>query len=147
MRSDSWPSPRRSQRSARLRLRPREEGRGFFQELVLHPQPADRVFHFLHAGALHWAQVRNGLRVIAPPDVDPVAQRALVDPQVTGDLGDGPAGLEHYLHGLSLELRTEPPPLLWHGQILSAESHCPRSLVHPKVRRDRLLRPSTDGHP
>src|SRR3954470_16170922 len=131
MRSDSWPSPRRSQRSARLRLRPCEEGRRFFQELVLHPQPADLVFHFLHAGALHRIQVRNGLRIITPPQVEPVAQRALVDPQVAGDLGDGLAGLEHHLHGLGPELRAEPPPLLWHGQILSAESHCPRSLVHP----------------
>src|SRR3954469_20754604 len=133
MRSDSWPSPRRSQRSARLRLRPCEEGRRFFQELVLHAQPTDLVFHFLHAGALHRVQVRNGLRVVASPEVHPVAQGALVDPQVAGDLGDGLTGLEHHLHGFSLELRTEPPPLLWHGQILSAQSHCPRSLVNPKV--------------
>src|SRR4051812_38871322 len=62
----------------------------------------------------------------------PVAQRALIDAQVAGDLGDGLAGLEHHLHGLSLELRAEPAPLLWHGQILSAESHCPRSLVPPR---------------
>src|SRR3954451_13677047 len=63
----------------------------------------------------------------------PVAQRPLVDPKVASDLGDGLAGLEHHLHGLSLELRAEPPPRLWHGQILSAQSHCPRSLVHPRT--------------
>src|SRR3954465_9738439 len=119
MRSDSWPSPRRSQRSARLRLRPCEEGRCFFQELVLHPQPADLVFHFLHAGALHRIQVRNGLGVLTSPDVEPVAQGALVDPQVAGDLGDGLTGLEHHLHGFSLELRAEPSPLLWQDKILS----------------------------
>src|SRR3954447_742025 len=135
MRSDSWPSPRRSQRSARLRLRPCEEGRCFFQELVLHPQPADLVFHFLHAGALHRIQVWNGLGVLTSPDIEPIAQGALVDPQVAGDLGDGLAGLEHHLHGLSLELRAEPSPLLWHGQILSAASHCPRFLVHPSPGR------------
>src|SRR3954452_20506068 len=70
MRSDNWPSPHRSQRSAPLRLRPREEGRCFFAELVLHPQPADFVFHFFHAGALPGARVRNGLRVITPPQVE-----------------------------------------------------------------------------
>src|SRR3954449_2239674 len=58
---------------------------------------------------------------------------ALVDPQVTSDLGDRLPGLEHHLDGFGLELRAEPAPLLWHGQILSAASHCPRSLVHPSA--------------
>src|SRR3954454_14714341 len=71
----------------------------------------------------------------------PVAQRPLVDPKVASDLGDGLAGLEHHLHGLSLELRAEPPPRLWHGQILSAQSHCPRSLVHPSARPDWRVTP------
>src|SRR4051812_48984705 len=62
-----------------------------------------------------------------------VAQGALVDPQVTSDLGDRPAGLEHHLHGLSLELRAELPPLLGHGRILSGGGPCPRSLVHPTL--------------
>src|SRR3954453_2129413 len=74
----------------------------------------------------------------------PVAQGALVDPQVAGDLGDGLTGLQHHLHGFSLELRTEPSPLLWHGQILSAASHCPRSLVHP-VPCPRGRRPGAGG--
>src|SRR4051812_29194669 len=134
MRSDSWPSPRRSQRSARLRLRPCEEGRRFFQELVLHPQPADLVFHFLHAGALHRIQVRNGLRVLTSPDVEPIAQGALVDPQVAGDLGDGLAGLQHHLYGLSLELRAEPSPLLWHGQILSSSESLSKIVGTPQSR-------------
>ncbi len=36
------------------------------------------------------------------------------------DLGRGLAGLEHHLHRFGLELRAEPSPLLWHGQILSS---------------------------
>jgi len=42
--------------------------------------------------------------------------------------------LDAALHGLSLELRTELPVSLWHKQILSVESPCPRSLVHPNPR-------------
>src|SRR3954469_23592037 len=104
----------------------------FFQELVLHPQPADLVFHFLHAGALHRVQVRNGLRIIAPPEIDPIAQGALVDPQVAGDLGDGLTGLQHHLYGLSLELRAEPSPLLWHGQILSSSESLSKIVGTPQ---------------
>ena len=48
------------------------------------------------------------------------SQGALVDPQVTSDFGDRLAGLEHHLHGFSLDLRAERPPLLGHGRILSA---------------------------
>src|SRR4051812_14096532 len=69
--------------------------------------------------------------MLAAPDIHPVAEGALVDPQVTGDLGDRLAGLEHHLHGFGLELRTELPPLLGHGRILSSQRTCPRSLVHP----------------
>jgi hypothetical protein len=46
--------------------------------------------------------------------------------------GDRLAGLDHYVYGLSLELRAEPPALPGHAAILSVESHCPRSLVHLK---------------
>src|SRR4051812_15896701 len=73
--------------------------------------------------------------MLAAPDIHPVAQGALVDPQVASDLGDRLAGLEHHLHGFGLELRTELPPLLGHGRILSSQRTCPRSLVHPKRRK------------
>src|SRR3954454_3304325 len=72
-----------------------------------------------------------------PVGVDPVAQRAVVHPQIAGDLRDGLASLDHHLHGLSLELRAEPSTLLGHGPILSVERNCPRSLVHPKRRWSR----------
>src|SRR3954452_25611894 len=71
--------------------------------------------------------------MLAAPDIHPVAQGALVDPQVASDLGDRLAGLEHHLHGFGLELRTELPPLLGHGRILSSQRTCPRSLVHPSL--------------
>jgi hypothetical protein len=50
--------------------------------------------------------------------------------EITGDLGDRLAGLNDHLHSLGLELRAELPALLWHEQILSIESPCPRSLIH-----------------
>jgi Insertion element 4 transposase N-terminal len=57
---------------------------------------------------------------------------SVVDPQVPGDNGDGLAGLDHHLHGLSLELRAELAAMLWHetDPLRLAESHCPRSLIH-----------------
>src|SRR3954449_12673577 len=72
---------------------------------------------------------------------------ALVDPQVTSDLGDRLPGLEHHLDGFGLELRAEPAPLLWHGQIHSAASHCPRSLVHPSVTPEEASRRSRGDAP
>src|SRR4051812_12589314 len=91
--------------------------------------------------------------MLAAPDIHPVAQGALVDPQVASDLGDRLAGLEHHLHGFSLELRTELPPLLGHGRILSSQRTCPRSLVHPRqpprpaARRTDELRPTPAPRP
>src|ERR1022692_1672312 len=129
-RSCSWPSPPRSPRSARLRLRPREEGRCFFQELILHPQPAILILKFLHARSLHRGKGLVRLRVLPLIRAHPVAQGPIMNTKITGHHGDRLAGLDHHLHGLSLELRAEPPALLGHGQILSVESPCPRSLVH-----------------
>jgi hypothetical protein len=44
-----------------------------------------------------------------------------MDAKITGDLGDRLAGLDHHLHGVSLELRTEPRAMVRREQILSAE--------------------------
>jgi hypothetical protein len=60
-----------------------------------------------------------------------------MDAEVTGDLGDRLAGLDHHLHGLSLELRAELAAMLWHEQILSAKRTCPRSLIHLTRSPDR----------
>src|SRR4029453_2545736 len=120
-RSCSWPSPRQSLHTARLRVRPREEGRRFFQELVFHPQPRQLSFEFLHARTLHRRKRLVRLRMLAPPGVHPVPQGPIVDPQVPGHLRDRLTGLNHHLHGLSLELRAELAAMLWHEQILSVE--------------------------
>src|SRR5699024_3565921 len=77
----SWPSPPRSTRTSHSVLRPGEEGRCFFQELVLHPQPADLFFHLSHVGTLHRTQLGFGLGVLTPPGVHPVPQGSLIDLQ------------------------------------------------------------------
>src|SRR4051812_45110707 len=69
--------------------------------------------------------------MVPAPGLHPVAQGAVVDPQLAGDLGYRLPGLQDHLHGLSLELRAEPSSLLGHGAILSGRRPCPRSLVHP----------------
>src|SRR4051812_29612722 len=113
------------------------------------------ILHLLHSTAIDHSATSSDL----PRSWHtPVAQRALVDPQIAGDLRDGLASLDHHLHGLSLELRAEPSTLLGHGPILSVERNCPRSLVHPsagnggghveaKARRGGLIFPeSHQGH-
>jgi hypothetical protein len=61
--------------------------------------------------------------------------------EVTPNLGDGLARLEHHLHRLSPKLRAEPPTMFRHGKDpLSRERPCPRSLVHPtNATRTRLV--------
>jgi hypothetical protein len=73
--------------------------------------------------------------VLMPPGVHPVSRGPIVDPQVPGHLRDGLAGLDHHLHGLSLELRAELLPMLWHrtDPLSRAESHYPRSLIHLRL--------------
>src|SRR5262249_6374820 len=125
-------SPRRSPRTARLPVLPREEGRCFFQELVLHPQPGHLGLEFLHARTLHRRNKLVRFRVLVPPGIDPVPQGPVVDPQVPGHLSTRLTGLDPHGHGLSFELRAELPPMLWHrtDPLSGAESHCPRSLIH-----------------
>jgi len=53
-----------------------------------------------------------------------------MDSQVTNDLGDRLARLDHDLHSLSVELRAELAAMVWRKQILSAERHYSESLVH-----------------
>src|SRR4051794_7160286 len=113
-RSGSGPSPRRSPHTASLRVRPREEGRGFFQELILHPQTGDLGLHLAHPRPLHRTQRQLRPGVLTPPRIDPIAERAVMDPQTPRDLRDRLPRLDHHLHGLGLELRTEPPTLLGH---------------------------------
>src|SRR4051794_1894478 len=138
-RSGSWPSPPRSTRSARLLRRPGEEGRGFFQELVLHPQPPDLGFHLAHAGTLDRRQRLLRLGILIAPRFHPVAERPVIDTQIPSHFRDRLAGLEHHLDGLSLELRAELPASLWHEQILSVGRNCPRSLIHPSSRSRWLV--------
>ena len=51
---------------------------------------------------------------------DPIAERALVDRQLTRDLGNRAAHLDDELHRFSLELRRELPSMLGHRPILSS---------------------------
>jgi hypothetical protein len=70
-----------------------------------------------------------------------VARRAAL---LAGHLRDRLTGLDHQLHGLGLELRTEPTTLLRHGLILSTRRTCPRTLVHltvpPVVAPERVAK-------
>jgi hypothetical protein len=68
-----------------------KKARGFFQQLVLHPQPTDLVLEFFHVYALHRSRSLIGLGMLAPPRVHPVPQRAVMDIEITGDLSDRPA--------------------------------------------------------
>ena len=146
-------------------MRPREEGRGFFQELVLHPQTGDLAFHLAHPRPLHRTQRLLRLSVLTPPRIDPIAERAVMDPQASRDLRDRLPGLDHHLHGLGLELRTEPPTLFGHSlpfhgyaqnqiwleivalaadllawtQTLAFDQHAPVRRWEPKRLRLRLL--------
>src|SRR4051794_2264423 len=65
-------------------------------------------------GALVLAQRRVAVLPPAALAGAPVAQRALVDPQIPGHLRDRLAGLEHQLHRTVLEVRIELPVLPAH---------------------------------
>lgn len=103
-----------------------------FRKLFLASQPADLVFHLGHAGTLHRCQGLLRLGILTLPLVHPVAERALVDLQLPGDLSDRTAGLEHELHRLSLELRRELPSLLGHRPILSSRENVSKILDTPQ---------------
>ena len=108
-----------------------------FQELVLHPQPTDLVLEFFHVRALHRSRSLIGLGMRAPPRVHPVAQRAVMDAEITGDLSDRPAGLQDHLHRLSLELRAEPSANFWHEPILVRSRGPVQDHWYTPVRRQR----------
>lgn len=55
------------------------------------------------------AQPRLGFRIVLAVLLHPVAQRAGVDLQLPGDLGDRALGLDNQLHRFSFELRAELP--------------------------------------
>jgi len=71
-----------------------------------------------------------------PPRFHPIAQRAVIDTQIPGDVSNRFPGLDHHLHSLSLELRTEPSTLLDHEQILSGEKKLSKILGTPHTSRD-----------
>jgi hypothetical protein len=100
-------SAQRSATKASGRRRPR-----LFQELVLQPQPAILLLQLLHPGTLHRGQLGLEFRISIPPRFHPIAQRPIIDTQITGDLRDRLTGLDHQLNRLSLELRAEPPATL-----------------------------------
>jgi hypothetical protein len=131
-----WPSPHRSQRTARLRRRPREEGLGF-SGTRFHPQPADLVFEFFHACTLNRGQGPVRFGILLPPRVHPAPLGPVVDLQVPGHLSDGLTSRDHHLLGLSLELRAELPAALWYrtDPLNQAENRCPRSLIHLNIQQ------------
>src|SRR4051812_40740579 len=86
-------------------------------------------------GALVLAQRRVAVLPPAALAGAPVAQRALVDPQLPGHLRDRLAGLEHQLHRTVLEVRIELPVLPAHRsssqRCLHATRGSPRSASPP----------------
>src|SRR4051812_14718878 len=84
-------------------------------------------------GALVLAQRRVAVLPPAALAGAPVAQRALVDPQIPGHLRDLLAGLEHQLHRTMLEVRIELPVLPAHRssskRCLHATRGSPRVVV------------------
>ncbi len=73
--------------------------------------------------------------LVKSPDFAAAWEEAVIDTQIPGNFRDRLTGLEHHLHGLSLELRAEFPARSRHERILSVERNCPRSLVHPSEDR------------
>ena len=53
--------------------------------------------------------------------------------EIASDLGDRLPGLQHHLHGLSLELRAEPTTTLWHEPILSDQEDLSKIIGTPQI--------------
>src|SRR5205085_11788141 len=93
------PSRHRRRRTCSLRRLRHEEGRRFFQDLLLHPQRRVLPPQPDQLAALGLAHlIRALLTAASPVSVDPVAERALVDPKVTRDLSDALTGLPDHRH-------------------------------------------------
>jgi len=92
-------------------LRPSEEGRRFFQELILKTQSANLVFHFFHAGTIHRCQRLIRFRVLTAVRVHPIPQCSIMNTQFPGNLSYRLSRGEHHLHSLSPKLRTELAPM------------------------------------
>ena len=67
----------------------------FYQELVLYPQLVGVISHLSHPRTLHWTQRLLRLSVIPLPLIHSVAQRALIDLKLTGNLGNRAPSLHH----------------------------------------------------
>ena len=102
--SGSPPSPPPSGRSVRLPLGPGEEGRGLFQELVLHLELPDALLGGAQLSGLvaGWPD-RLVVEFAAPPD-HPGVDRLRVQAELLAALGDGPAGGDDVVCGLPVEL-------------------------------------------
>jgi len=84
------------------RRRPR-----FSQKLRFQPQFAVLPLQFAQPGPVRDRQWWLLIGVLDPILVHPVPEGALVDLDLASHFGDRPGRLDHHLHGLVLEFRTE----------------------------------------
>src|SRR5215468_6243162 len=85
-----------------------------FPELGFHPQLPDLLLQLPEPGPLRDRQRRLVASVLGLVLVHPVPECTLLHPNLTGDLGDRTRRLDHHLHRLVLELRSETPTQLRH---------------------------------
>src|SRR5680860_868058 len=110
----------------RLLLDP--EGHGSFEQVPFHPQPGVVRLDLAQAGPFVAGQPL-ALATVDAVLLDPVAERGVVDPQLTSDLRGRLAARADQLDRITLELLGEPstpPPaglalFLCHADILSLE--------------------------
>src|SRR5215213_3900111 len=103
-------------RSLRRLLDPQDHGS--LEDITLHPQLSDLTAQPLQLGVVILRQARRAVTGV-PSALHPVAQGALVDPQVAGDLRDRLPGLLDDPNSSLTELPIVLLPYLWH-----LDPHC-----------------------
>src|SRR5580693_10675212 len=93
----------------------REVRRGFCQELAFHPEFAVLPLKLAQPRPLGHSQWRLFLRVLFPVSLHPVTERNLMHPDLAGDMGDRPGGIDHQPAGFFLKLRGVVLTLSWHS--------------------------------
>src|SRR6266508_1722513 len=84
------------------------EGDGSFEQITLHPQPGVVALQLGQPGPLIPGQTLT-LATVDAVLLGPVAERGVVDAQLTRDLGDRSASGAHQLHGIMFERLCELP--------------------------------------
>jgi hypothetical protein len=102
--------------------------RGFFQELVLHPQFPRLAFKLPKPGPLIHRQRHLLAGMLSPVGTNPVAKSARVNTELVGHLRDRTRRLDHHLHclfpklGREVSLRTRQDFPRIFGRMIPA--HC-----------------------